>query len=136
MVLKSMSAIDSIKKKLNDYPQIRYTVDDNRIIVEAASPKGFSVWMVEREQGITVGFDGWHEAFDNVDGAVNCFGFGLTDLCRLKVVRRGKMICSWTAEMKEGEVWVGCGTTGLFFVPFWKRKSIDYLANSMITAAL
>jgi hypothetical protein len=127
-----MSAIEVIKEKLKKYPQLTYRIDDNKISVEPTSRTGFTVSLIEHSPGFTVGFDGWHEEFDNEEEALNCFGFGLSDTCRLKVVKRGGVPCSWSVERKHGEEWHDLGATGLIFVPFWKKKTIEYLCNPII----
>ena len=129
---KTMSAIDKIKDKLKKYPQLSCQINDNKIYVEPSSPAGFTVWLTENNPGYTVGFDGWHEEFDNEDEALNCFAFGLSDKCRLKVLKRGNMPYSWSVEIKYDDEWNEDSKTGLIFVPFWKTKSIEYLTNPII----
>ena len=36
------------------------------------------LWLVESEQGCTVGYNGWHEEFSDKNEALNCFTFGLS----------------------------------------------------------
>lgn len=62
-----MSTIDKIKNKLRKYPQLNCQIEDNRISVEPSSITGFTVWLIDNNPGYTVGFDGWHEEFDNED---------------------------------------------------------------------
>ncbi|WP_020586948.1 hypothetical protein [Desulfobacter curvatus] len=127
-----MSASDKIKEKLKKYPQLNCQIDDNKISVEPTSPNGFTVWLIDNNPGFTVGFDGWHEEFDNEDEALNCFGFGLSDKCRLKVVKCGSKPYSWSVESRDGDEWNEDSKTGLIFVPFWRAKSIKYLSNPII----
>ena len=129
---RMMSAIDKIKDKLRKYPQLNCQIEGNKISVEPLSAIGFTVWLIDNKPGYTVGFDGWHEEFDNEDEALNCFAFGLSDGCRLKVVKRGNTPYSWSVESKEGDEWNEDSKTGLIFVPFWKTKSIEYLSNPII----
>jgi hypothetical protein len=127
-----MSTIERIKNKLKKYPQLIFRVEGNKISVEPLSSTGFTVWLIENDPGFTVGFDGWHEEFDSQDEAINCFGFGLSVECRLKVVMRGNMQCSWTVQSKSGDEWIDDSTTGLFLIPFWKKKKVEYLFNPII----
>ncbi|MCP3872874.1 MAG: hypothetical protein GY699_06930 [Desulfobacteraceae bacterium] len=127
-----MSAIEIIKGKLKKYPQLKYQVEGNKISVEPSLATGFSVWLIENDPGFTVGFDGWHEEFDSQDEALNCFGFGLSDECRLKIVMSDNMPCSWTVQSKNGDEWQDDSTTGLFLIPFWKKKKVKYLSNPII----
>jgi hypothetical protein len=64
---------------------------------------------------------------------LNCFAFGLSDQCRLKVCLRGGFAYNWTVESKENGNWVEDSTTGLFLFPFWKRKHVCYLRNNLIS---
>ncbi len=127
-----MSAIEIIKEKLKKYPQLNYQIEGNKITIEPVSSSGFTVWLIENNPGFTVGFDGWHEEFDNEDEAVDCFGFGLSDECRLKVVKRGNKPYSWTVQSWSGIDWDNDSTTGLIFIPFWRKKKVEYLSNKII----
>jgi len=130
-----MTAIEKIENKLRKYPSARYSRVGDTITVEATDGDGFSVWLTEKKPGYTVGYDGWHEEFDDEEDALNAFAFGLSDDCRLKVVRRGSSDCAWTVEGKnEDGNWIGDSTTGLLMTPFWKKKSIAYRQNHLITS--
>jgi hypothetical protein len=129
-----MSAIEQIKE-LVKYLTLDCKIEDNTISVEPGTALGFTVWLTEETSGYTVGFDGWHEIFDCEEEALKCFAFGLSDVCRLKVIKRGSRVCSWTMESREGEEWVKDSVTGLFFVQFWKKKRIEYLSNSVIKSS-
>lgn len=78
-----------------------------------------------------VGFDGWHEQFDRIEPALNCFSFGFSDQCRLKVRIRGRMECAWTVQSKEADIWEDDSTTGLLLVPFWKRSKTVFRQNTL-----
>jgi len=132
---KMMSAIEKIKDKLRKYPQLNCQIEGNKISVEPSSTTGFTVWLIDNDPGYTVGFDGWHEEFENQDEALNCFAFGLSDKCRLKVAKRGNKPYSWTVESKIGKEWNEDSKTGLIFVPFWKTKTIEYLSNPIINTS-
>ena len=131
-----MTAIEKIENKLRKYPSALYSRVGDTIKVEATDGAGFSVWLTEKKPGYTVGYDGWHDEFDDVEDALNAFAFGLSDDCRLKVVRRGNSDCAWTVEGKnEDGNWIGDSTTGLLMTPFWKKKSISYRQNHLITSS-
>jgi len=130
-----MRAIDKIKERLKKYPQLEYQIEDNSISVDSTSSQGFTVWLTENNPGFTVGFDGWHEEFEHEDEAMNCFAFGLSDECRLKVVKYGNKPCSWIVESRDGDQWKEESKTGLIFVPFWKSKSVEYLSNSVFKSS-
>ncbi len=129
-----MTAIEKIESKLKKYPIARYSVDGDTITVEAIDSNGFSVWLTEKKPGYTVGYDGWHDEFDDEDEALSAFAFGLSEDCRLKVVRRGDVECSWIVEGRdESGQWIGDSTTGLLFAPFWRKKTTTYRQNRLIT---
>ncbi len=117
-----MSAIEVIREKLKKYPQLNYQIEDNTITVEPVSLGGFAVCLIENNPGFTVGFDGWHEEFESQDEALNCFAFGLSEKCRLKVIKRGNMPTSWTVQSWNGSDWNNESTTGMIFIPFWRKK--------------
>lgn len=128
-----MSVIDKIKAKLENYPQVRYEADSNNIHVFPTTNEGFTVWLNIDDRGVyTVNFDGWHEHFDNEEEALNCFAFGLSNKCRLKVQLRGNFPHKWTVEYKQGEGWVEDSTHALLVSPFWKPERIVYLTNDLI----
>ena len=93
---------------------------------------GFSVSLQEHGGAYTVSFDGWHETFADVDEALNCFGFGLSDTCRLKVRTRGGRDCAWTVQYKDGDTWRDDSTTGMVFTRFWRPKRVEYRSNRLL----
>ncbi len=127
-----MTTIEKVTRKLAAYSAIQWTSDAHSIRVETPKSGGFSVWLKVNDPGFTVGFDGWHEEFDTEEEALNCFAFGLSDRCRLKVVRRGNFDCSWTVESKSNGEWTEDSTVGLFLVPFWRRKRVEHRQNSLL----
>jgi hypothetical protein len=135
-----MNAINEIKKRLKSYPDIQYKIVGNKVTVFPSSEEGFPVQLTDNGNGYTVQFGNmWHEEFVHVNDALNCFVFGLSDHCRLKITYRGRFAQAWTVEEMDEEgaweecSWIGCCTTGLLVPPFfWLRKSYKYLHNSML----
>ena len=117
---------DSLKTKHAD---LRYTESAGTIVVHAPVPGGFDVSISE---DLVVGYDGWHEHFDTPDKALECFAFGFSDRCRLKVTYRGKFAYRWTLESLEGGQWVEDSTTGLLLFPFWRRPRVEYRQNGLL----
>ncbi len=117
---------DSLKTKHTD---LRYTEKNGTIVVHALSPNGFDVSISE---DLTVRFDGWHEHFDSPEEALECFVFGLSDHCRLKITLRGNSPCKWTLESLEEGKWIEDSTTGLLIVPFWRAERIEYRQNNVV----
>jgi len=126
-----MTAIDKIKAKLVKYPELKYQAEADRICIDPPTETGFSVWLTVNNPGYTVGFDGWHEEFDDEAEALNAFAFGLSDQCRLKVIKRGDADCAWVVEARDGNGWKEDSTTGLLITAFWKKKSVEYRQNAV-----
>ena len=125
-----MNCIAEIKKKLQSYPELEWELEGSTISV---SPKGgFTVWLTESEDDCTVGYNGWHEEFVDKKEALECFTFGLSEKCRLKVFSRGKTEYKWVMEALEDGNWVSYSTTCLIFIPFWQKKRIHYLQNNVV----
>jgi len=128
-----MTVIETIESKLKKYPLARYKTSADMITVEAADSNGFSVWLVQKNPGYTVGYDGWHDEFEDEGEALNAFAFGLSEECRLKVIQRGDTDCAWIVEGKTGDrKWTEDSTTGLLLTPFWRKKSVVYRQNNLI----
>ena len=127
-----MGAIGRIMEGLRDRADLPYRVSGRTITVDSVSPQGFSVWLTEGRGESIVGFDGWHEHFDSEDEAFNCFAYGLSDQGRLKVEYRGNLPHRWTLEERTELGWQEVSTTGLLFVPFWRRPRIEYRQNGTI----
>ena len=122
---------EAILAKLANYTGHEVDVGDDHIVVSCGNPESFDVSIYATGDEFQVGFDGWHEHFDAEEDALNCFAFGLSKECRLKVVKRGNMECSWTAQALQDGTWVDDTTTGLIFVPFWRPKQVEYRQNTI-----
>jgi hypothetical protein len=127
-----LSVIEEVKAKLLKYPNIKYQIGDDYIRVFPVSEGGFEVGLMVLEGEYKVNFEGWYERFEDKDEALNCLAFGLTTKCRIKEYRRGNIDYKWTLESKENAQWVEQGTVSLIFFPFWRKKEIKYLQNTLI----
>ncbi|MGZ2259049.1 hypothetical protein [Roseobacter sp. A03A-229] len=123
---------NAILSKLDEYCGFDLDTSDHHIIVSCKNSESFDVSFHAFGEEFQVGFDGWHEHFEAEEGALNCFAFGLSEECRLKVIKRGAMDCSWTAQAWQDEQWIDDTTTGLIFVPFWRPKQIEYRRNLLL----
>ena len=81
-----MSAIDEILSKLKKYPQVSFQVAPHSVTVNPTSVNGFKVSLEVIGGIFRVYFEGWHEEFSKENEALNCFAFGLSEECRLRVV--------------------------------------------------
>ena len=123
---------DEIKARLKSYPNVRNEEDADSIRVRPIDESGFEVSLYHKPTVYTVTFEGWHEDFSSPEEALECFAFGLSDECRLKVTMRGHVAQRWTLEPRKGESWIEESTTGLIFFPFWRRSRIIYKRNNLI----
>ena len=128
-----MSAVQTIANRLKErHPSLSSLVEGDTIIIEPLDEDGFRVWLQADGGSYVVGFDGWHESFDSEEEALNCFAFGLSEDCRLKVVYRGAFAHRWTVESKTDLGWQEDSTTGLLIFPFWRRPRTGYRTNHVI----
>lgn len=131
----TVNILQLLIKKLEQYPQLSYKVSESMISVERPQDNGFSIDLSIDESGFNVSFDGWHESFTTEQEALECFTYGLTNRCRLKVHKRGTCEYKWTVQYKteiDSEIeWHDDSTTGLFLYPFWKKEEIIYRQNNL-----
>jgi hypothetical protein len=129
-----MNLIQEIENRLSKYSGVRYKATTSSITVFQNAPDGFSVGLeVNPGNKYTISFDGWHEDFEDQEEALNVFGLGLSDECRLKEYRRGAFRYKWTLESLEDGEWTEQSTTALLLFPFWKKASVRYLQNKVLT---
>ncbi len=129
-----ISPLDEIRRKLRKYQQLSVVDDGNAITVKVQTAEGFDVWFLCDGNGYTVGLAGRHALFSLVepDSALDCFAFGLSDSARLRVYSRSSLDYHWTLQvLKEGE-WRSDMMTSLLLFPFWRKKTVRYLRNSVI----
>ena len=123
----------SLQIKLQKYPEIETETNHDFILVKPKSKNGFPVSLnINGYNSFTVAFGNWHEEFDSEDEALNCFAFGLSNECRLKIAQRGSNIYKWTVEYLKDNKWIEDSTTGFFNFQFWVRSEIKYLQNNII----
>ena len=122
---------EAILIKLDQYTGIKVNVHETSVSVTCQNPDSFDVSISADGDVFQVSFGGWHEHFDAEDDALNCFAFGLSKECRLKVVSRGRMDCSWTVQSQENGNWVDDTTTGLMLIPIWRRAQVRYCQNNI-----
>jgi hypothetical protein len=127
------ATIQKLKEKLDNYPQIKYEVEENSITVFPNQETGFPVSLCVAQNRFTVSFKGWHEELNNEEEALNCFRFGLSNKCRLKVLSKGKFEYKWILEHKKENDWLQDSETGILIFPFWMKKSISYFQNNYFT---
>ena len=130
-----MGAVEQIRERLRRHPDLKYREAAGTVTVEPPTTNGFPVTLTERTGEWVVSFAGWHEHFTSEEEALNCFAFGLSDRCRLRVSYRGSFPHCWTVEERTAEGWRGDSSTGLLFFPFWQRPRVEYRQNTVIRDA-
>lgn len=110
--------IDRIREKLAMHPSVRYTADAHTIRIHPEHG-GFEVGLSTDNNSLTVSFEGWHEEFQNEEEALNCLAFGLSESCRLRVLRKGSVDYKWIVEARAGSEWRPYSEVGLLAYPFW-----------------
>lgn len=126
--------INEIIQRLTKYPNVKYELKaQSPITVLPKDKNGFPVTLTDHGRGgFTVAFDFWHEEFDNEADAMNCFAFGLSTDCRLKLTHKGSRPVKWTVQANEHGTWLDGSTTGLFSLTFWKKSKVQFLQNNLI----
>ena len=124
--------IQKIRSKLKKYSNLKTEVGDDYAIVYPADETGFEVRLDSGKGEYTVSYRGWHEHFEDPNEALNCFGFGLSEDCRLKVYMYGDSEYKWEVEYLKNDQWHKDSETGVLFFKFWKKKKIVYLQNQLV----
>ena len=127
-----MDPMAAIKNRLTKYPGIRYEEGAGTITVLPADDSGFEVSLSVESDDYVVSFLGWQEHFTDPEDALNCFAFGLSEQCRLKVSYRGTIPYRWTVEYAESGKWLDDSTTGLLLFPFWRKPEFKYFQNRLL----
>ncbi|MFM7444200.1 MAG: hypothetical protein ACKO2N_09870 [Tabrizicola sp.] len=115
-----------IRDRLSGYEGYSITWTETGLSVTCANPEAFPVSIEPQGTAFQVVLGGWHEHFQSLPEALDCFAIGLSETCRLKVVRRGTMECAWTVQSLTNGEWVDDSTTGLLLIPFWRRKTLIF----------
>ena len=127
-----MDPIAKAKAKVAGCSHVRYSETAGSIEVEPQDESGFAVGLRVHGGGFTVHFGWWHEEFTSENEALNCFAFGLSEACRLKVTYHGSIPTKWVVESLRGDAWVPDSETELLLFPFWRRKRVVYRRNRAI----
>lgn len=128
------AAIAEIAARSRRHLNARFERGPGWIAFRAADPSGFDVTFAVEDDDARVSFDGWHEHFpaSEIENALNCFAFGLSEDCRLVIHRRGGFSYRWIVEALTDGDWVPESETGLLIFPFWRRRSVEIRQNHLI----
>jgi len=127
-----MNPIDEIRDRLARYPKARWETGPDSVTVFPVDDSGFAVSFLIADGEYIVSFSGWHEHFTDAHQAMNCFVFGLSEDCRLKVYTRGSVEYRWTVETQSSGSWVEDSTTAVLLFPFWRRLRVEYRQNRVL----
>lgn len=129
-----MTIFDQIVERLRAYPEVQYVREDSSLTVLPQSADGFRVSLEGSGSEWIVSFDGWHEHFNDETEALNCFAFGLSEECRVRVTSRLGRDHRWVVEALEDDAWTLLGETGLLMPLFFLPKKERLLQNHIIKA--
>ena len=73
---------------------------------------------------------------DSIVAALDCFEFGLSDSCRLKITLRGDEPVAWHVEKREYGMWVpGRHPLKRLDLAFWRPTRVVYRQNHVFRRA-
>jgi hypothetical protein len=124
-----IDALEAARGRIDEIPNSRIHETSDSIEVTPAEPSGFSVRLNIKDGGYVVHMGGWHEHFDTAEEALNCFSFGLSSSCRLRVEFHGSRPTRWRMEAERDGDWIPDSETGALLVPFWRQRRIGVFRN-------
>jgi hypothetical protein len=127
------SVIDRAARMLRALDGVRFEATDRTVTVAAQSDEGFPVALdVRHDREFVVSYDRWQHTFDRAEDAFDCFEYGLSDSCRLKVTYRGDEPVAWQVEKREYGLWVpGHRPLKRLHLAFWRPPRIVYRQNQL-----
>lgn len=140
-IIADMKVLAELMRRLDQHPNLSYQVEGHILSVLSADAHGFTVSLWDEAPQYTVFFDMWHTQLHDAEQALNCFAFGLSDNCRIKVTCRGGLPHAWSVERrKKGNEWVdyelvGRYPTGYILFPHRHKAEVKYLQNHFVAHA-
>ena len=125
------TVIDRAAKMLRAIDGVVFDATENTIVVPAASDESFAVRLrVEHDRRFVVEYDAWQHTFDRAEDAYDCFEYGLSESCRLKITLRGGEPVVWHVEKREYGLWVpGHHPLKHRSFAFWRPTTVVYRQN-------
>lgn len=129
------SVIDRACRTLRDRGVVCDASED-RLVVPPGSGDGFEVTLrIVHDRQFVVTYDGWHHTFDRAEDAADCFEYGLSDSCRLKITFRGDRAVAWQVEKREYGMWSpGHHVDRRRSLAFWRPRRVVYRQNHVFTS--
>lgn len=129
------SVIDRARKALSARG-VAFDADAKRVTVRASDANGFDVSLrVVEPRRFVVSYEGWFETFGRAEDAYDCFEYGLSDSCRLRMTFRGETPVAWQIEKRDYGVWMPGRVVRRRLAPFWRRARIERRQNRVFTSA-
>lgn len=130
------TVIDRARKTLTALPAaVPFRANEHHVIVPG-SPAGFTVTLQALgPRRFRVTYDGWSQTFDRAEDAYDCFEYGLSDSCRLRVTYRGNEAVAWQIEKREYGLWMPGRRVARRLVPFWRRQRVEHRQNRVFVGS-
>jgi hypothetical protein len=125
------SVIDRAVRTLRALHGVAFDASRNVIAVPPATANGFAVRLqMVHDRQYVVFYDDWQHTFDRAEDAYDCFEYGLSDSCRLKITLRGDEPIRWHVEKWEYGMWVpGHHPRKRHSLAFWRPSHTVYRQN-------
>ena len=125
------SVIDQAARTLGALDSVAFDAGQDAIAVPPASADGFAVRLqMVHDREYVVSYDAWQHTFDRAEDAYDCFEYGLSDSCRLKITLRGDEPINWDVERREYGMWApGRHPRKRRSLAFWRPARIVYRQN-------
>jgi len=130
------SVIDRARKTLSARG-VAFDAGADSITVPAADPDGFAVTMrVIDSRTFVVEYEGWFETFGRAEDAYDCFEYGLSDSCRLRVTFRGARPVARQIEKRDYGVWMPGRLVRRRLVAFWRPARMELRRNRVFSTSI
>jgi hypothetical protein len=126
--------IKTIREQLSKYKNIDFIEENNNsITIKQQSDNSFPITLLVKNNKYFVYFKGWYKEFSTEEEALDCFAYGLSADCRLKVISSGDVEYKWILEYEEKGQWKEDSEIGIALFPFWQKKHTTYFQNTIIS---
>ncbi len=116
---------------LNQYPAIRYRIQDNYLHVYAADAHGFPISVAQLKDGsCIIMFHLWFEVLTDEAYIFQLVQFGLSDNCRLRLIKTDREALIWTLQYKMERQWFDMSSQTTLYLPLGDEdKTEEYFQN-------
>lgn len=113
---------------------VPHTIAGDEVVAAPATADGFEVRLrMVHDRSFVVSFEQWRQTFDRAEDAYDCFEYGLSDSCRLKVVYRGDAPERWQVEKREFGMWAPGHAVTRRSWALWRPRRVEYRQNRVFT---